>query len=138
MHWAVLRKTPSSLKKINILRGFPNLDPQRLYSSAPQLKNTRLLFGRHPVLPFSPRTRTTWNPMKCSNLCSNTSLSPPSSGRSQIQGQGHRIPRHRGGCPPLHTCIFQHYISGYLGRTLGVTSTPVWFLTAAKNSDHVA
>ena len=106
MHWAVLRKTPSLLKKINILRRFPNLDPQRLYSSAPQLKNTRLLFGRHPVLPFSPRTRTTWNPMKCINLCSNTSpLSPPSSGRSQIQGQGHRIPRHRGGCPPSHTCI---------------------------------
>ena len=118
--------------------GYVYLDPQRLYSSAPQLRKTKLLLGRHPLLPFSPRTRTTSYGSIIVPCLKNPLFSPPSFGQSQSLGQVHQIPRHRGGCPPLHTCIFQHYISGYLGRTLGVTSTPVWFLTATKNPNYVA
>ena len=55
-----------SLNQIKTLsRRVTYLDPQRLYSSAPQLRKTRLLLGRHPVLPFSPRTRTTLIPLTC-------------------------------------------------------------------------
>ena len=92
---------------------FNYLDPQRLYSSAPQLKKTMLLFGLQPVLPFSPRTRATFENRSLSfeRLCPTgkqkkgfndfiqKTWPPPSSEPCQSQGQEHRSPTRPGGCP---------------------------------------
>ena len=84
-----------------------HLDPQRLYSSAPQLRNTMLLLGRQPLLPFSPSTRTTWKQSTFSNLPLASHI--PQSHLHHLRGAGARV---EGTKAPGVPMVADHHIPG--------------------------